>query len=101
MSVIRWVTAYGQKTKTAAKMAVVQASTMKQLSVPFPKAPHGSAGTSCRSRMGIGHCGQERLSCGSAVADRGWLLHLEHGEQASTHECCAHRGRSCQRRPDV
>src|SRR5450830_1757936 len=27
--------------------------------------------------MGIGHCGQERLSCGSAVADRGWLLHLE------------------------
>src|SRR5450759_575188 len=25
--------------------------------------------------MGIGHCGQERLSCGSAVADRGWLLH--------------------------
>jgi hypothetical protein len=36
-------TAYGQKTKTAAKMAVVQASTMKQLSAPFPKAPHGSA----------------------------------------------------------
>jgi hypothetical protein len=35
--------AYGQKTKTAAKMAVVQASTMKQLSAPFPKAPHGSA----------------------------------------------------------
>src|ERR1035437_9169739 len=42
--------------------------------------------------MGIRHCGQERLSCGSAVADRGWLLHLEHGEQPSTHECCAHRG---------
>src|SRR5471030_1890092 len=45
--------------------------------------------------MGKGHCGQERLSCGLAVAERGWLLHLEHGEQASTHECCAHRGRSC------
>jgi len=36
-------TPYGQKTKTAAKMAVVQASTMKQLSAPFPTAPHGSA----------------------------------------------------------
>ena len=34
---------YGQKIKTAAKMAVVQASTMKQLSAPFPTAPHGSA----------------------------------------------------------
>ena len=35
--------AYGQKIKTAAKMTVVQASTMEQLSAPFPTAPHGSA----------------------------------------------------------
>jgi DNA-directed RNA polymerase sigma subunit (sigma70/sigma32) len=35
--------AYGQKIKTAAKMAVVQASTMKQLNAPFRTAPHGSA----------------------------------------------------------
>ncbi len=34
---------YGQKIKTAAKMAVAQASTMKQLSAPFSTAPHGSA----------------------------------------------------------
>ena len=34
---------YGQKIKTAAKMTVVQASTMEQLSAPFPTAPHGSA----------------------------------------------------------
>jgi hypothetical protein len=31
--------AYGQKIKTVAKMAVVQAPTMKQLSAPFPTAP--------------------------------------------------------------
>jgi hypothetical protein len=30
---------YGQKIKTVAKMAVVQAPTMKQLSPPFPTAP--------------------------------------------------------------
>jgi hypothetical protein len=35
--------AYGQKIKTPAKMTVVQASTMEQLSAPFPTAPHGSA----------------------------------------------------------
>jgi hypothetical protein len=35
--------AYGQKIKTAAKMTVVQASTMEQLSAPFRTAPHGSA----------------------------------------------------------
>ena len=35
--------AYGQKIKTAAKMAVVQASTIKQLNAPFRTAPHGSA----------------------------------------------------------
>jgi hypothetical protein len=34
---------YGQKIKTAAKMTVVQAFTMEQLSAPFPTAPHGSA----------------------------------------------------------
>jgi hypothetical protein len=34
---------YGQKIKTAAKMAVVQASTIKQLNAPFRTAPHGSA----------------------------------------------------------
>jgi succinyl-CoA synthetase beta subunit len=34
---------YGQKIKTAAKMEVVQASTMKQLNAPFRTAPHGSA----------------------------------------------------------
>src|SRR5450755_3157876 len=34
---------YGQKIKTAAKMTVVQASTMEQLSAPFRTAPHGSA----------------------------------------------------------
>ena len=34
--------AYGQKIKTAAKMTVVQASTMEQLSAPFPTAPVGS-----------------------------------------------------------
>ncbi len=34
---------YGQKIKTAAKMAVVQASTMKQLNAPFRTAPHCSA----------------------------------------------------------
>src|ERR1035441_8534352 len=96
-----YLLSYGQKIKTAAKMTVVQASTMEQLSAPFPTAPHGSARTSCRSHMGKGHCGQERLSCGLAVADRGWLLHLEHGGQASAHECCARRGRSGQRRPDV
>jgi 2-keto-3-deoxy-L-fuconate dehydrogenase len=37
------VKSYGQKIKTAAKMTVVQASTMEQLSAPFPTAPHGSA----------------------------------------------------------
>ena len=31
--------AYGQKIKTVAKMVVVQAPTMKQLSAPFPTAP--------------------------------------------------------------
>ena len=31
--------AYDQKIKTVAKMAVVQAPTMKQLSAPFPTAP--------------------------------------------------------------
>jgi 2,4-dienoyl-CoA reductase-like NADH-dependent reductase (Old Yellow Enzyme family) len=40
--IILW-TPYGQKIKTAAKMTVVQASTMEQLSAPFPTAPHGSA----------------------------------------------------------
>jgi hypothetical protein len=34
---------YGQKIKTATKMTVVQASTMEQLSAPFPTVPHGSA----------------------------------------------------------
>jgi len=34
---------YGQKIKTAAKMTVVQASTMEQLSAAFPTAPHGSS----------------------------------------------------------
>jgi hypothetical protein len=34
---------YGQKINTAAKMEVVQASTMKQLNAPFRTAPHGSA----------------------------------------------------------
>ena len=57
-------------------MAVIQAFTMKQLSAPFPTRPMAALELLARARMGIGHCGQERLYCGSAVADRGWLLHL-------------------------
>ena len=37
------VVPYGQKIKTAAKKAVVEASTMKRLNAPFPTAPQGNA----------------------------------------------------------
>jgi hypothetical protein len=37
-------------------------------------------------------CGQERASCGLAVANREWFLSQERGEQASTHRCCAGGG---------